>query len=212
MEKTITALETQKRNSDRINVFLDGEFAFGVSRFVGAWLCVGQKIDETKTQTLLNSDEKEKAYQAALRFIGYRQRTESEIIKKLEKLDIPCEIISNVVSDLKEKRYIDDNEFAAQWIQLRSESKPSSKKFVQFELKRKGISEDIVNSALEAAPDDHEQALKLGKKLLNRYSGIDDEEFRKKIIGVLSRRAFSYSVIKDSLSELLRLRKEEKEI
>ena len=202
MEKIITSLETQKNNSDRINVFLDGEYAFGVSRFVGAWLSVGQKIDEAKKQSLLQSDEKEKAYQAALRYIGYRQRTEAEVIKKLEKLDFDLEIINNVIGDLKEKGYVNDHEFAAQWIQIRSESKPSSKRFVQFELKRKGIPEDTITSALEMAPDDQEQAIKLGKKYLNRFNGINDEDFRKKITGVLSRRAFSYSVIKDALTEL----------
>jgi regulatory protein len=212
MEKIITALETQKRNTDRINVFLDGDFVFGVSRFVGAWLSVGQKIDDAKMQVLLNSDVKEKAYQAALRYISYRQRTENEIIKKLVKLDFPSGIINDVVGDLKEKGYVDDKEFANQWIQLRSESKPSSKRFLQYELQRKGISEDKINSALEAAPDDLKQAVKLGRKNLKRYSRIDDDEFRKKIVGVLSRRAFSYSVIKEALFELLRLRNEEKEI
>jgi regulatory protein len=210
MEKIITALESQKNNSDRINVFLDGEFAFGVSRFVGAWLSVGQKIDEAKRQSLLQSDEKEKAYQSALRYIGYRQRTESEITKKLEQLDFDSEIINSVVGDLKEKGYIDDNEYAVQWIQIRSESKPSSKRFVQFELKRKGIAEDTINAALETAPDDQAQAIKLGKKYLNRFMNINDEDFRKKITGVLSRRAFSYMVIKDALNELTKLRIEEK--
>ena len=93
MEKTITALETQKKNPDRINVFLDGEFAFGVSRFVGAWLSTGQKIDETKIKSLISCDEKERALQSALRFIGYKQRTEAEVIKKLEKLKYSAEII-----------------------------------------------------------------------------------------------------------------------
>src|SRR4030066_2416308 len=92
MEKTITALETQKRNPDRINVFLDGEFAFGVSRFVGAWLTIGQNIDEIKVESLISSDEKEKALQSALRFIGYKQRTEREIIKKLNLLEYSAEI------------------------------------------------------------------------------------------------------------------------
>ena len=61
MEKVITTLETQENNPDRINVFLDGEFAFGISRYVGAWLSAGQKIDETKIKSLITADEKERA-------------------------------------------------------------------------------------------------------------------------------------------------------
>ena len=93
MEKTITALETQKNHPDRINVFLDGEFAFGLSRYVGAWLSTGQKIDEIKIKSLTSADEKERALQSALRFIGYKQRTEAEVINKLGKLKYSAEII-----------------------------------------------------------------------------------------------------------------------
>jgi len=210
MEKTITALEPQNRNPDRINVFLDGEFTFGVSRFVGAWLSVGQKLDETKTKSLISADEKERALQSALHYIGYRQRTETEVIKKLEKLDFPQEIVKSVMAELREKKYVDDNEFATQWVELRSESKPRSKRFIQFELTKKGISGDIVDAALENSPDDLDMAIRLGQKYIYRYSAINEDEFRKKLTGVLSRRAFSYSVVKDTLDELLRIRKEKK--
>ena len=212
MEKTITALEAQKRNPDRINVFLDGEFAFGVSRFVGAWLSVGQKIDEIKSRSLISADEKERALQYALRFIGYKQRTEAEVIKKLEHLEFPSEIINNIMNELKEKRYVDDKEFASQWIESRGESKPRSKRYFQFELRKKGIPGEIIDVALENAPDDLVSAIRLGKTYLIRYSAINDDEFRKKMTGVFSRRAFPYSIVKDALDELLRIRKEEHEV
>lgn len=206
MLKTITALEAQKKNPDRMNVFLDGEFAFGVSRFVGAWLLVGQKIDEEKTRQLISADENERALQSSLRFIGYKQRTETEVIKKLKKMEFAAEIIQNVMSELREKRYIDDREFATQWIETRADSKPRSKRFLQMELKNKGISVDIIDTALESVPDDHDLAIRLGKKYLTRFIKNNDEEFRKKMTGILSRRAFSYSVLKDSIDELIRIR------
>ncbi len=152
MEKTITALETQKRNPDRINVFLDGEFAFGVSRFVGAWLTVGQNIDEIKVESLISSDEKEKALQSALRFIGYKQRTESELIKKLNQLEYSAEIIESVILELKEKRYLDDDEFASQWIEIRGETKPRGKNLLKMELRKKGIAGEIIEAAIEKCP------------------------------------------------------------
>ena len=36
--KKITALTVQKKNPNRVNVHLDGEFAFGLARIVAAWL------------------------------------------------------------------------------------------------------------------------------------------------------------------------------
>ncbi len=81
MEKKITALETQKNNPDRMNVYLDEEFAFGISRFVGAWLSVGQIIDEIKIKALIRDDDIERAFQFSLRYIAYKQRTETEVVK-----------------------------------------------------------------------------------------------------------------------------------
>ena len=209
MEKTITALEVQKRSPDRINVFLDGEFAFGISRYVGAWLSVGQRIDEIKTKSLISADEKERALQAAIRYIGYKQRTEAEVVKKLEQLKFPSEIIATLMIELRDKHYVDDKEFASQWIEVRGESKPRGKSLFQFELRKKGISADIIEAAIENIPDEYEMATRLGKKYLKRFSSINDNEFRKKLAGILSRRAFQYSVVKETLDELIRIRNEE---
>ena len=209
MIKTITALETQKKHPDRINVFLDGEFAFGLSRYVGAWLSTGQKIDEIKIKSLTNADEKERALQSALRFIGYKQRTEAEVIKKLENLKYSPEIIDTIMDELREKKYVDDKEFAVQWIEIRGESKPRGKNLLLFELRKKGIPADVIEAAIENIPDEAKMALKLGKKYLNRFSSLSDIDFRKKMTGVLSRRAFPYSVVKESIDALLKIRKNE---
>ncbi len=92
--------------------------------------------------------------------------------------------------DLREKRYVNDNEFADQWIEIRGDSKLCSKKFLEIELRDKGIPDDIVEAALEKAPDDIEMAIKLRKKILNRFVTADDKDFRKKMTGILLRRAF----------------------
>lgn len=208
MDKTITALEPQVKNPDRINVSLDGEFAFGLSRFVGAWLSVGQKLTADRIAALLNTDEKERALQSAFRFIGYKQRTEKEVVQKLEKLNFSRETITDVLDELLEKEYVNDKDFAVQWVELRSQSKPRSKQYIKMELNKKGISDSIINHALEHAPDDLDSAVTLGKKYISRFLKISDVEFRKKITGILARRAFSYSVIHEALSFLISIREE----
>ena len=42
MAGTITALEYQKKNRDRVSVYLDGRFAFGLPALVAAHLARGQ--------------------------------------------------------------------------------------------------------------------------------------------------------------------------
>ena len=209
MEKVITTIETQENNPDRINVFLDGEFAFGISRYVGVWLSAGQKIDETKIKSLITADERERALQSALRFIGYKQRTEAEVIDKLERLKFSPTTIDTILNELKEKKYVDDKEFAIQWIEIRGASKPRGKNLFLFELRKKGIPADVIEAAIQNIPDETEMAITLGKKYLQRYSLLKDDDFRKKMTGVLSRRAFPYSVVKESIDALIKMKNNE---
>ena len=79
MAKKITSLRAQKKNPNRISIYLDGEFAFGLSRFVAGWLTVNQELDESKIAELIQADQSESAYQVALSFLKYRPRSEAEV-------------------------------------------------------------------------------------------------------------------------------------
>src|SRR5210317_1123984 len=70
--KKITALTIQKRNPNRVNVHLDGEFAFGLARITAAWLRVGQELTPEKIALLKEEDAAEVALQRAFRFLSYR--------------------------------------------------------------------------------------------------------------------------------------------
>jgi regulatory protein len=206
MDHIITALEPQKNNPDRINVYIDREFAFGISRFVGAWLKKGEQLDEARIQSLMASDLKEKALQKALHFIAYQPRSEMEIRDKLAKAGFEGAVIDGVMADLKEKGYLNDARFAQEWVESRTASKPRSRRFYAYELKHKGIPEATVSQAIENAPEDSELAFALGNKYLNRFAKLEDMEFRKKMQGVLARRAFSYDIIKETINQLILIR------
>ncbi|HOG79782.1 MAG TPA: hypothetical protein PK454_08510, partial [Anaerolineaceae bacterium] len=66
MDQKITALKVQKRNPNRVNVYLDGDFAFGLARVVAAWLQIGQILTPEKITSLQAQDTHEVAYQKAL--------------------------------------------------------------------------------------------------------------------------------------------------
>ena len=79
----ITALKVQKRNPNRVNVYLDDEFAFGLARIVAAWLHIGQELSVDKIALLQAQDAGEVAYLQALHFISFRPRSEVEVHRKL---------------------------------------------------------------------------------------------------------------------------------
>ena len=144
MQNTITALTTQKRNPNRVNVFLDGEFSFGLYIINAGHLKVGQTISQEMIDCLKKDDQIEDGFQKALKYISYKPRTKSEVVKKLKENDFDEEIISIVLDMLVEKGYVNDLQFAKNWVENRSIYKPRSKKLITWELKNKQIGEEII--------------------------------------------------------------------
>lgn len=196
MVKTITALKVQKKNHQRLNVHLDGEFAFGLSRFIAAWLQVGQELNEEDIAELLSDDEIETAYQKSLKYIGYRIRTTSEVEQHLRKKETNPVVIEQVLERLINKGLLNDKNFALQWIENRNEFRPRSHRMLVLELRRKGISSEIIQEVIENTQPEDELAYLAAKKRIRRYEHLDWEDFQRKLGSHLARRGFSYSTIK----------------
>lgn len=197
----ITAIEPQKRDPNRVNVHLDGEYAFSLARIVAAWLQVGQDLTPEKQSALEADDTRERAYQQALLFLSYRARSTSEIRQNLRKHKIPEEIIDQTVERLKAGKLADDDQFAKAWVENRSTFRPRSRRALAVELRQKGIPDEAVQSALT---DVNEEALayEAGLKRCRRLEGLEWNDFRTKLSEFLARRGFSYSVVAPVVSRL----------
>jgi regulatory protein len=192
--KKITAIEAQKRTPDRVNIHLDGEFAFGLSRIVAAWLRVGQELSEEKIEQLQAGEARERALQQAMLFLGYRARSESEIRQNLRKHEIPEPIIEETLERLRQDGLANDNQFARAWVENRSAFRPRSRRLMAMELRQKGLDDEAIASATENV-DDETLAYEAAQKKVARLKNLEWSEFRKKMSDFLGRRGFSYSVI-----------------
>jgi regulatory protein len=188
---TITALQAQKRNHQRINVYLDGEFAFGLARIVAAWLQVGQALSDEKIATLQAEDARETAYQRALSFINYRERSQAEVEQNLRQHRVPEELIGEVVARLQRGHLLDDRRFAQNWTENRSEFRPRSRRALNFELRQRGLPEDVIEETLEQV-DDESLAYQAAMKKARGLTGLEWPEFRQKLYAFLASRGFTY--------------------
>jgi regulatory protein len=200
--KKITALEVQKKNPNRVNVHLDGEFAFGLARITAAWLKVGDILTDEKIAQLQNEDAREKALQQALLFLSYRARSEKEIRQNLKKHEYPEDAIEYTMTRLRENRLANDNEFAHTWVENRNTFRPRSRRALTMELRQKGLDEETVKEAVANIDEEalayetaQKWATRLKKPVLSRSKGLEWNEFRKKLSEHLARRGFPYSVV-----------------
>jgi len=198
---TVTGLEPQKKNPQRLNVYLEGEFAFGIYRAAVPWLSVGDQLSQDEVLNLKRKDLLEGAYQRALNYLSYRSRSEQEIRQNLSKHQIPEEIISEVLGKLRQSSLVDDREFARNWIDNRVQFKPRGKKALSVELLQKGVPREIISEELNGLDEDA-LALACARKKAPRYQDLDQESFRKKMYAYLNRRGFPYPIIQDTILEI----------
>ena len=194
MANKITALKIQKRNKNRVSVYLDGEYAFGLTKIVAGWLKIGQELTNEKIEELKEKDNTEIALQKALNFLSCRPRSEDEVRKNLKKHGYQEEVIEDILERLRHGHLVDDTKFAEMWVENRSEFRPRGPRALRIELRQKGITEAVIDSVLENL-DEEELAFRAASKQIRKYRTLEWPDYRKKMSGFLARRGFDYGII-----------------
>lgn len=199
--QTITALTTQKRNQERVNVYLDGDYAFSLAWIAAANLQVGQALTNEEIADLQSDDALEKAKQSALRFISYRPRSIAEVQLNLRGKGYEETVIEQVIVRLQELDLLDDRAFAHYWVEQRESFKPRSQLALRQELFQKGVDRLIVEEVVSEV-DEIDAAHRAGQKKAKSLANLTQDEFHQKMAGYLQRRGFSYAIVKTVTQQL----------
>lgn len=173
-------------------MYLDGEFAFGVSRIVAAWLRVDQILTEEKIASIKDQEAQEAALQKALLLLSYRPRAEAEIRQRLEKAGFETGVIDQVLERLRATGLVQDAGFAREWVENRGAFRPRSHRMLAYELRRKGVTEDAIQQALEETSPDDDLAYQAAVRYARKLAQTETEEFHRRLLAYLGRRGFSY--------------------
>lgn len=202
MAGTITALRYQKRDRERVNVYVDGQFAFGLAAILAVRLRVGQTLSSEEIARFEGEDEVEKAHGRTLDFLSYRPRSEHEVRQYLRKRDLGEDIIDAVVERLTRSDLLNDAEFARFWVDNRTQFRPRGVRALRYELRQKGVSDAVISGALSTV-DEEEMARVMARSGAQRFKQLSPRDFQRKLVAYLSRRGFSYEVIKPLVDEML---------
>lgn len=202
MAGKITALVAQKRNKERVNVYIDGEFAFGLALIEALKLHKGQTLTDEEIYRLKALDEVEVAHERALNLLSYRPRSTDEVRRKLQESNKFSEnAVDKALEKLERAGLLDDEAFARYWVENRERFSPRSARALRHELRQKGVSDRVVEDAVTSL-DEEDAAYRAAQAKLSRYANAEEDEFRKKLGGYLSRRGFSYGTVRDVLDRI----------
>ncbi|MED2973086.1 recombination regulator RecX [Fictibacillus sp. B-59209] len=203
----ITKITTQKKNSDRFNVFIDQgngeEFGFSVDTdiLIKYKLKKGLEINTQELSSVLYEDEIKKGFNKALQFLSFRMRSEKEVHDYLKKNEYEESVIQEVIKRLKEYKYLDDAEFAKMFVRTRKNTTSKGTGVIARELVQKGVSSGHMEAALREFPYEEqvESAIKFAAKKSNQSKGISSNERKNKISQQLLQKGYSWEVIEEAL-------------
>lgn len=210
----ITALSTQTRNPDRVNVSVDGKYRFSldISQVADLGVKVGQCVTAAELAELEAESQFGKLYARALEYCLARPHSVREVRDYLQRKTVARRyksrrtgqikehsgvdrsVADRILVRLREKGYVDDEEFARWWVENRNIIKGTSKRKLSSELAAKGIDRALIDRVLaESDRSDLQELTKIIAKKRRRYP---DEQ---KLAAYLARQGFDYDDIKQAL-------------
>ncbi|MBI4352771.1 MAG: regulatory protein RecX [Candidatus Omnitrophica bacterium] len=153
--------------------------------------------DGERSRTMLQAKSE------ALKLLAVRPRSVRELEERLRRKKHAQAVILQVVEELKRQGLLDDEKFAKLYAHSRIYTKPVSKKKIEEDLKRKGVSGDIAQKTLVSFGEDEKaRARELILRRFEKMTGISDEKKKMRLYGFLKRRGFGSEVIFGVLGEL----------
>ncbi len=205
----LTDIRPHKRKADRADIYLDDKLAFSLRLVVihKVGLRRGQNLSQPEIETLIQEDVAQTAFDAGLRFLSYRPRSEAEIRARLQRRKFDEKAIDSAIRRLGEEGLVDDPAFAQFWRENRDSFSPRSRRLLKMELRTKGVPRSVVEEAVESS-DDQVNAYRAGAKRVGALKALEYAAFREKLAAFLQRRGFGYDVIGATVERLWREREE----
>ena len=205
----ITKIEVQKKNKERVNLFLDEEYAFSLSMELvyKEGLKKNQEIDSKRLEFLADEESIIRCKNSALKTIERNFKTEKEVIEKLREKGYGENAINKSIEFLKEYNFINDINYTKAYIKDKLNSFGSQK--IKYNLIQKGIAKEIVEEALDDSNKDNERntAFNLAKKKLDviKKKESDNYKISGKLYRYLMSRGYGYDIVNEVVKEVLHL-------
>ena len=201
--KTITQIKVQKKDKNRVNLYLDDKYfcALELETVMKNALKVGTIITEEKLTEIQVESEKQSAYTKALKLVSTRFKTQREVERYLYEKGYVAAVVYYVVSKLNEYHFIDDEKYVQSFFQ--SHKSTSGKLKIKQQLLQKGISENLIDSFLSGEDMQLDQKDEI-KRLAEKYmkSKEDTKENYIKLFKYLMGKGFEYEEIKSTLKTI----------
>jgi len=204
----ITKIVEQKRRANRRSVYLDGAFAFGCNLNVVAKfrLREGMTLSAEQLAAIERGEVRQECFDKAMSYLTIRLHSRAELYKKLMRREYGEQIVNGVLEDLERLGYVNDATFAKTKAASAAQHKHHGRRRAFMELIKSGVKGDVAGRAVEDVYDVTDTmaiARHLAQKQAPRLRKLDPTTARRRLVGMLGRRGFTYDEIRPVIDEVL---------
>ena len=144
----ITNIKQQVKQTDRYSVFVDGKYSFSLSEnaLLKSGLTSGQELSLAQVDKYKQLSADDKIYSRALRYVAMRPRSTWELATYLRRKDAAEALTESVVQRLTDLGLLNDASFAVSFVRDRQLLRPTSRRKLILELKKKHIAEEHIQA------------------------------------------------------------------
>ena len=133
----------------------------------------------------------------ALRYLGYRPRSEAEVRQHLRRQGCTPALADSIIERLRSLNYLNDENFALHWALGRAQARSYGPRRIEQELRHKGVGLPLIGRAIRQAFDEVDEN-RQAKRLLNRHfaeKDLQDPKVRRRAVAFLLRRGYGSNVV-----------------
>jgi regulatory protein len=143
------------------------------------------------------SDDCDEAFERALKYLAYRARSETEVLKDLARHGFSPETTRRTLEKLRSLNYINDERFAWDWARARMEAQGHGPRRIAHESNAKGVPEPLIRGVLRRLFESESESANARRWLEKKFKneGFRDPKTARRAAGFLQRKGYSGKVI-----------------
>ncbi len=184
---------------------MEGDFSFGLydDTILKFGLRSGDSLKDEKINEIMEFDEYNFGKKIAYSYLSYRQRSKSELVKKLKQKKISDPVINKITRLLEDQKYLNDQTYAESFLENKINTKPIGKRLAIIKLYEKGINKEIAEKVIEENYSEDKE-IELATIVLKKYEKIikykDEANKKSKCYRYLISRGFGYEIVSKVLN------------
>lgn len=199
MTHKITRISQQLKDQRRYSIYVDGKYAFslGEDALLTSKVSSGQELTQKQLDEYKKLSGEDKLYSRTLKYIALRPRTKWEIESYLARKKATPPQTELIINKLSNIDLIDDKKLAFAYVNDRNLLRPTSRRKLIAELRKKHIDSEIIEAAVNSESHDEKAALEHIVARKRQQTKYQDD---LKLMRYLAGQGFNYGDIKEALN------------